>query len=214
MKIEALHEFHNEEFSKEWSKKFIPTPERLKLFDAIYMNVSTNQQKYISILELGIGPGFLAEYLLNKLDNVSYEGLDFSKSMLKIASMRTAKFKEQVSFTKADLLNDNWTDKLKKKPNIVVSTWTIHDLFHTDNIYEVYKSVYKILPKSGILLNGNFIKPEESNHEYEGGRIRPSDHIKIFQSAGFKSAKCLEIFEKDIKNPTTANNYACFKAIK
>jgi len=74
--------------------------------------------------------------------------------------------------------------------------------------------VHKILPKGGMLLNGDFIKPEESNYDYEGGRIKPSEHIKLLQSAGFKSVRCLDEFDKDVKNPTTANNYACFKAIK
>ena len=122
MKIEASHEFHNQEFSEEWANKFTPTPERIRLFKTILKNISTKKQNSISILELGIGPGFLAEYLLNKLNNVTYEGLDFSLAMLKIAAKRTAKFKDLISFTKADLINENWTDKLKENPTIVVST--------------------------------------------------------------------------------------------
>ncbi|MBT8301159.1 MAG: hypothetical protein KJO63_07505, partial [Maribacter sp.] len=134
--------------------------------------------------------------------------------MLKIAAKRTAKHKNVVSFTKADLINEPWTDKIKKKPDIVVSTWALHDLFNIDNIFNVYKSIHKILPKGGFLLNGDFIKPEDSIYEYEGGRIRPSEHIELLKSAGFESAICLEEFEKDVENPTNANNYACFKAIK
>jgi ubiquinone/menaquinone biosynthesis C-methylase UbiE len=214
MKIEALHEFHDKGFAEEWAKKFTPTPERLRLFETILNNVPKEQNKSISILELGIGPGFLAAYLLKELINVNYEGLDFSQSMLNIAAKRTAKYKNMVRFTKADLINEVWTYKLRKKPDTVVSTWTLHDLFNSDSIFNVYKSVHKILPKGGVLLNGDFIKPEESIYEYEGGRIRPSEHIKLLRSAGFNSAICLEEFEKDVKNPTTANNYACFKAIK
>lgn len=214
MKIEALHEFHNDGFSEEWANKFIPTPARLRLFEIILKNITVEKQDSISILELGIGPGFLADYLLKELINVNYEGLDFSESMLKIAAKRTAKHEKIINFTQADLINEIWTDKLKKNPDVVVSTWALHDLFNKNNIFNVYKSVYKILPKDGILLNGDFIKPEESNHEYEGGRIRPSEHIKLLRSAGFKTINCLEEFEKNLKNPTTANNYACFRAVK
>lgn len=214
MKIEALHEFHREGYSEEWANKFTPTPERLRLFETILKNIPKEKQKSISILELGIGPGFLAEFLLKKLIAVNYEGLDFSQSMLKIAAKRTTQYEDLVSFTKADLISEIWTEKLKKNPNIVVSTWALHDLFNSDTIFGVYKSVYSILPRGGILLNGDFIKPEESNHEYEGGRIKPSEHLKLLRSAGFKSAICLGEFDKDVKNPTTANNYACFKATK
>ncbi|NNL01068.1 MAG: class I SAM-dependent methyltransferase [Eudoraea sp.] len=214
MKIEALHKFHDADFSKEWVEKFEPTPPRIKLFETILKQIEKVGRKKTSILELGIGPGFLADYLLKELNTVTYEGLDFSESMLKIAAKRTAKHEKIIKFTQADLINEVWTEKLKKSPDVVVSTWALHDLFNKNNIFNVYKSAHKILPKDGVFLNGDFIKPEESNHEYEGGRIRPSEHIKLLQEAGFKSVKCLEEFEKDVENPTTANNYACFKAKK
>lgn len=214
MKIEALHEFHNERFSEEWANKFTPTPQRLSLFNTIAKNITNEKKEAISILELGIGPGYLADHLLKELVKVDYVGLDFSESMLRIAARRTINTKNKISFIQADLINENWPDKLKKSPDIVVSTWTLHDLFNKDNIFNVYKSVIELLPKGGLLLNGDFIKPEESNHEYEGGRIRPSEHIKLLQLAGFSSVKCLKEFEKDVENPTTANNYALFKAVK
>ncbi len=214
MKIQALHEFHDAHFSKEWAEKFKPTPPRIRLFETILKQIEKVGSKTTSILELGIGPGFLADYLLKELINITYEGLDFSESMLKIAAKRTAKHENIIYFTQADLIHDAWTEKLKKNPDVVVSTWALHDLFNNNNIFNVYKSVYKILPKDGVFLNGDFIKPEGSNHEYEGGRIRPSEHIKLLRAAGFKSVKCLEEFEKDVENPTTANNYACFRAKK
>ena len=34
------------------------------------------------------------------------------------------------------------------------------------------------------------------------------------QEAGFQEVECLEEFEKSVENPTTANNYACFRAKK
>lgn len=214
MKIEAIHKFHDADFSKEWAEKFQPTPPRIKLFETILMQIEKVGCETISILELGIGPGFLADYLLKELTNVTYEGLDYSESMLKIAARRTSKHKSIINFTQADLITEAWPEKLKKSPDIVVSTWALHDLFNKKNIDNVYKSVYKILPEDGVFLNGDFIKPEESNHEYEEGRLRPSEHIKLLQAAGFKSVKCLKEFERDVENPTTANNYACFWARK
>jgi len=66
----------------------------------------------------------------------------------------------------------------------------------------------------GILLNGDFVKPEELDCEYEAGRIKPSEHLELLAAAGFKSAICVKEFEKDITNPTTSNNYSYFKAVK
>lgn len=214
MKIEALHDFHKEEFSQEWADKFTPTPERLRLFETIVRHFPKPQESTLPILELGIGPGFLAAYVLQYEKEVRYEGLDYSSSMLAIAAQRTSKYKEQICFTKADLIKEVWTEKLRMKPEVVVSTWALHDLFTKENILEVYKAVYKLLPKDGVFLNGDFIKPEYSTHEYEGGRIKPSEHLKLLQDAGFTTAICLDKFDTNVENPTTANNYACFKATK
>ena len=214
MKIKALHEFHDLDYSIEWAEKFTPTPERISLFETILDSIANKGEKEVHVLELGIGPGYLAKYLLSKLDNITYEGLDFSSPMLKIASKRLANYKDRIVFTQADLTNDNWAEKLRHPPKIIVSTWALHDLFNQQNILSVYKNTILILQKGGIFLNGDFIKPEESNAEYEGGRIKPSSHLALLKSAGFKAVKCLKEFEKNLHNPTTSNNYACFYAEK
>ena len=52
------------------------------------------------------------------------------------------------------------------------------------------------------------------SQHYEGGRIKPSEHLDLLQKAGFTQVDCLKKFEISIDEPTTANNYACFKAVK
>jgi len=36
----------------------------------------------------------------------------------------------------------------------------------------------------------------------------------LLREAGFEEVACLEKFELSVDQPTTANNYACFKAVK
>ena len=212
MKIEALHQFHDKDFSQNWSDKFEPTIARLDLFETITNELRAANSRHI--LELGIGPGYLAKFILDDLKIVTYEGLDFSISMLDIAVERNSIHKNRISFTKGDLVNEYWPDKIKKNPDAIVSTWALHDLFSKDNISQVYQAAFHILPIGGILLNGDFIKPEESIHAYEGGRIKPSEHLNLLNDAGFKNVDLIKNFEVDVDNPTTANNYSCFKAIK
>ena len=85
-------------------------------------------------------------------------------------------------------------------------------LLNKPNISTVYKLAYKLLPQNGRLINGDFIKPENSIFEYEKGRIKPSEHIELLNQCGFKKVECLKIFEVNEDNPTTSNNYACFVA--
>lgn len=214
MKIEALHQFHDMEFSQGWADRFEPTPERIRLFKTILYHIQTLEMEEPVVLELGIGPGFLANFLLESSAKIQYEGLDYSQPMLNMASERTKKHGTRINFTQADLIHDDWIGKLKRTPNVIVSTWALHDLFEKGNILNVYRSVYSILPIEGIFLNGDFIKPETSNFEYEGGRIKPSEHLELLQSAGFDNFECLAEFEKSVENSTTSNNYACFKGRK
>ena len=212
MKIEALHEFHDMEFSQGWAERFIPTPDRLALFETILQRIREIGGENCHVLELGIGPGYLADYILSRLPNISYEGLDFSNAMLNIASKRLEKYGNRVVYTQADLTNTSWTERISQAPKAVVSTWALHDLFSSKNIEFVYRKTKSILQPNGVLLNGDFIKPEDSTFEYEGGRIKPSVHLNLLDEVGFHSAVCLKEFEKNVLNPTTANNYACFEA--
>jgi len=211
MKIQALHEFHDEQFSQNWSDRFIPTPDRVSLFQLILDNI---EKENTEVLELGIGPGYLAEHILTKRDNIIYEGLDFSRPMLDIASKRLAGIRTEKIFTQADLTASSWRNDVRTKPKTIISTWALHDLLSKENIFNVYKSAYAILPQGGKLINGDFIKPEKSEIEYEAGRIKPSEHLDLLRQAGFQKAECIKMFEEDVENPTTANNYACFMAVK
>ena len=214
MKIEALHDFHDAQFSQGWADKFQPTPSRLALFETILEALKKIDEGSINVLELGIGPGYLADYILQGHTDIQYEGLDFSEPMLQIATSRTIAYNNRIAFTQADLIKEQWHKKVKKQPQAIVTTWALHDLFSKQNILKVYKISYKLLPKNGILLNGDFIKPEASTFEYEGGRIKPSEHLDLLKEAGFAQVDCLKKFEISIDQPTTANNYACFKAVK
>lgn len=214
MKIEALHDFHNKQFSEEWSSKFEPTTERLSLFQLITDNIKATNKKYINILELGIGPGFLAEYILSSNDNYNYQGIDFSKTMLNLASKRLVSHSNKLVLTEADLTYPEWKNKIKRKPDCIISTWSLHDLLSKQNIQNVYQAAFNILPEGGKLINGDFIKPEKSTYDYEKGRIKPSEHLELLRQCGFNRVECLKMFEENKDNPTTSNNYACFQAIK
>jgi len=214
MKIEALHEFDKEEAAAEWADRFVPTAPRIDLFTTILENIGSKEGPNTKVLELGIGPGYLANFILERRNDINYEGLDFSQPMLAIAKQRLKAYEERLTLSQADLTSDNWRNNLSAQPDAVVSTWALHDLLSKENILHVYQTVYDFLPKQGILLNGDFIKPETSIFSYEAGRIKPSEHLKLLNRVGFSSVVCVKEFETNIEQPTTANNYACFRAVK
>ena len=60
------------------------------------------------IVELGVGPGYLAARVLDALPAVRYQAVDFSRPMLDIAARRLRRHADRVTFTRADLLADGW----------------------------------------------------------------------------------------------------------
>jgi len=212
--VGAEHEFHNKEFALGWAERFEPTPERIRLFELIFSQLKEAIPSDGLIVELGMGPGYLANYLLERMPGASYRGIDFSAPMLEIAQERLERFSSRVTYTHADLVEEAWERKVSKPVHAIVSTWALHDLGSPNNINIVYERSYSALGDDGILINGDFIKPTEAMQEFEGGRFYVAKHLELLANIGFSNPTCLSLFEEEIENPTPAQNYACIRAEK
>jgi SAM-dependent methyltransferase len=207
--VGAEHEFHDEAFAVGWSERFVPTAPRLRLFDAMVEQLRGTSATAGRVVELGVGPGYLAEHVLANLPAVQYIAVDFSEPFLSIARRRLARFAGRVTYVQADLLSDNWPDEIKSPPvDACVSTWALHDLGSQEATSRVYRDCAGLLAADGVLLNGDFVKPEGTAYQFEAGRFEVSRHREMLRSAGFTRCECLEIFELEIERPTPAQNYA------
>lgn len=210
--VGRLHEFHNRQYVEDWSVQFEPTPPRLELFDGIIERLAGYSFEHRHIVELGIGPGYLAERMLPRIVDVTYEGVDFSEPMLQIAERRLPDFQKRITFTQIDLLSTDWMSKLKSRPGAIVSTWALHDLGGEAETMKVYADCKAILPAGGIFLNGDFVKPDDTLFEFEPGRFPVSRHIELLKTAGFRNVGHGRLIEPENLNPTPAQNYVCFEA--
>ena len=210
--VGADHEFHDPEYAADWAGRFEPTPERLALFDLMLSELRSRVPSAARIVELGIGPGYLAAHLLDALPAAHYQGLDFSRAMLDIAARRLRPHANRAAFTRADLLADGWREALEGPVDAIVSTWALHDLGGPHEIEHVYAGCARALAPRGLLLNGDFIKPAAAAQEYEPGRLPIATHLDLLRRVGFETAECLRVFEDELEAPTPAQNYACFRA--
>ena len=210
--VGADHEFHDAEYAADWAGRFEPTPDRLALFDLMLSELRSRVPPAGRVVELGIGPGYLAAHLLDALPAVRYHGIDFSRPMLDIAARRLRPYASRVAFTQADLLADPWWQDLAGPADAVVSTWALHDLGGQARVEHVYAGCARALGDLGLLLNGDFIKPDGAVHEYEPGRFDIALHLDMLRRVGFEAAECLRVFEEELEAPTAAQNYACFRA--
>lgn len=211
--IGAQHEFHDRAFVEGWADRFAPTPERIELFDVMLSELKTVLSPDGCIVELGIGPGYLADHLLHALPHIQYHGIDFSNPMLNISRRRLKPYAPRIKFSQADLIKDTWWENLSEPANAIVSTWALHDLGSQEHVASVYNDCAQTLRAGGIFLNGDFIKPDNAIHEYEPGRFEIAKHVSLLRSAGFDAAECLVVLEEEIEAPTAGQNYACFKGV-
>ncbi len=211
--VGAHHEFHDDEYVAGWANRFAPTPERLELFNVILSELTSRIPPNSCVVELGIGPGYLADHLLSALPSIQYYGVDFSSPMLVVARQRLMPHSARATHIQADLVKDNWWTGILTPVDAIVSTWALHDLGSQENVEVVYASWAQVLQDGGMLLNGDFIKPDKAIYEYEPGRFQIARHIEILRRVGFKSAECLVLLEEEIDSPTAAQNYACFKGV-
>ena len=212
--VGAQHEFHDAAFVRGWADRFVPTAPRLQLFDLILDQIRQPSVPNPHVLELGIGPGYMARHILERNQTVTYEGLDFSEVFFEIAKQTVGDMIGRVTLTKADLMNQSWPKTISKRPGAIISTWALHDLGGQQAVADVYARCYETLSKGGVLVNGDFIKPDGTTWDYEPGRFEVSRHLELLRDAGFFDPKSLAHLERNLKDPTPAQNYACLLAVK
>jgi SAM-dependent methyltransferase len=212
--VGAQHEFHDAAFVRGWADRFVPTAPRLQLFDLILQQIRQPNVPNPHVVELGIGPGYMARHLLERNPTITYEGVDFSEAFFDVARETIGDLMHRVTLTKADLLDQSWPERLSKPPGAIISTWALHDLSSQQAIADVYTRCYEALPKGGVLVNGDFIKPDGTTWEYEPGRFEIKRHFELLRKAGFSDPKSLAHFEPNIESPTPAQNYACLVAVR
>lgn len=212
--VGASHEFHDADFVRGWADRFVPSKERLELFDMILAQINRPGMPNAHVVELGIGPGYMARHLLQRNSVISYEGLDFSEVFFAIARETAGDLLPRLTLTKADLMQPGWPQQLSKTPGAIISTWALHDLGSQQAVADVYARCHETLPKGGVLINGDFIKPEGTTSEYEPGRFEIARHLELLRDAGFSNPRSLAHFEPNIEDPKSSENYACICAVR
>lgn len=103
------------------------------------------------ILELGSGPGFLAQHVLEIIPVSEYVALDFSAAMHQLAQERLGSNAGKVQFIERSFKDENWTAGLGKF-NVIVTMQAVHELRHKCYAVNLFKQVQQVLKSDGIFL--------------------------------------------------------------
>lgn len=126
-------------------------PWRKEFFERFAAVIASAPIPVNRMLELGSGPGFLAEHLLQALPTVSYIALDFSSAMRQLAANRLGPLASRVQFVERSFRESDWSEGLGRF-DCVVTIQAVHELRHKCYAPELHAQVKQVLEPDGLYL--------------------------------------------------------------
>lgn len=177
------------EDARRWAESAMSKrPWRTEFFAAFAAAIGTQSAGHsCRVLELGSGPGFLAEHLLRSHAALSYVALDFSAAMHELAAQRLGALASRVQFVERSFREAAWPEGLGQF-NFVVTNQAVHELRHKRHALALHTQVKQLLvPRGGYLVCDHFFG--------EGGMSNDQLYMSVAEQrqallcAGFSSVE-------------------------
>jgi SAM-dependent methyltransferase len=185
------HDFFDREYVDQWAEMANSRrPHRAEFFDAFVSLLSRMDEP--NVLDIGAGPGFLAEQVLARCRVSSYHLLDFSPPMLDLARRRLAGFGDRVFYHQVDFLKKNWWESLPEKFfDAAISLQAVHEVRQPEKIAQLYGGVATLVTDGGKLIVADKL---DFVTEEGRGELTVGDHESALEQAGFRDfRRVLEI---------------------
>jgi len=135
--------------AREWEvTAMVKRPWRTDFFALFASAIETGTLRVERILDLGSGPGFLAEYLLTAFPAVGYVAVDFSAAMHQLALERLGPLGARVQFVERSLRDPEWTKGLGQF-ECAVTIQAVHELRHKRHARVLHEQVRSLLVPGG-----------------------------------------------------------------
>lgn len=140
------------EDARAWqASAMVKRPVRREFFSRFAEAIKSFELGAPRVLELGSGPGFLAEHLLKTIANISYSALDFSAAMHTLATARLGALSPNVSFIERDFKDHDWTRGLGQF-HFIINMQAVHELRHKRYARGLHGQVRELLNRGGSYL--------------------------------------------------------------
>jgi SAM-dependent methyltransferase len=184
--VPSDHDFFDPAYVKQWTDSIVRyRPERRQLFEVFAAEAARIKKDSLSVFELGCGPGFLAEALLENCRIKRYTLVDFSPQMLDLSRSRLAKFKDRTVLIQADFKKNDWTDAVPAGFDLVVSLQAVHELRHASRIPKLYAQLYSLLVSGGRILICDHVNSCSPSGHRAAHFMTVEEHLSTFKEVGF-----------------------------
>ena len=167
-------DFHDEAQAAAWADAAArKRPWRPSIFDRFVAAVAESSEAAPRILELGSGPGFLAEHVLDRCPSVArYTLLDFATPMLRQSRERLAGHVSRTVFVQADFKSDAWPGQVEGPFDFVFSLQAVHELRHKRHAPRLYRQVRALLSPGAELVVCDHLPESAPPHRQRHGKAR------------------------------------------
>jgi SAM-dependent methyltransferase len=158
-------------------------PWRAQFRDAIAEIVRASDPPARRVLELGSGPGLLAERILRSCTIERYALLDFSQPMLDMSRARLGPQGAAV-FVLGDFKQPGWTQSLGEPFDAVVTMQAVHEIRHKRHVPGLYREVHDVLCPGGVFLVCDHVPRDDTPRMTALFSTEAEQHAALI-SAGF-----------------------------
>jgi trans-aconitate methyltransferase len=121
------------------------------MLDALALHLPEN----FTIIDLACGPGAISQRLLQRFPKARSIAVDFDPVLLEIGKSVLGDMQGRLEWIEADLMQDEWLQKLGTATVDAVLTTTALHWLPCDRLVQLYHSLSQIIQPGGIFLNGD-----------------------------------------------------------
>jgi SAM-dependent methyltransferase len=185
--------FHDEAEARAWADAALrKRPFRPQLFDRFVDAIASSAVAAPHVLELGSGPGFLAEHVLDRCPSIArYTLLDFSRPMLALSEARLGKHAARIRLLQADFKSDDWMSQLAGPVDFVISLQAVHELRHKRHAPRLYHQVHALLAHGTELIVCDHLPESGPTERHRRLYMSTDEKLAALTTAGFSDAKLI-----------------------
>ena len=183
--------FHDEGEAAAWADAAArKRPFRPQIFDLFAAAIAERGEHPVRVLELGSGPGFLAEHVLDRCGSIArYTLLDFARPMIQLSKERLARHAGRTAFVQADFKSEDWMASAGGPYDFVISNQAIHELRHKRHAPRLYRQARALVSHGGELVVCDHLPESGPTPRHRRLYMSIEENLAALVGAGFASAQ-------------------------
>ena len=179
------HDYFDENYVREWARDAnLKRPFRAEFFAAFVAEL--NNLSPAHVLDVGSGPGFLAEQILAHTGVATYHLFDFAPLMLDLSRERLARFGDRACFHQGSFLEPAWWQALPAPFDAVVSMQAVHELRDAARIPQLYGELRALLAPGGLALVADLVNTADRMEDH---LLTAAEQQQALHDAGFQGVR-------------------------